>query len=193
MVAGPDRDEMWFRDIYREHARDLHRYLARLVWPLNSDAEDLLQYTFEKAWAHRSKVPNDPRPWLFTAARYTAMNYLSKHRRTASSEELADIAVPDTTGTVDAVLDLRRELARLTPNDAEVLLLRFVYDYDIKAIGGLLGVTVPAIEKRISRAKRRLAAGLRDRPADVGTDSPTMAARNGTAGPPHESRIAARA
>lgn len=66
---------------------------------------------------------------------------------------------------------MRRALAELKPQDAEILLLKYTEDWSYRELSDRLGLTVPAVEARLHRARARLRAALaRVAPALVGRD-----------------------
>ncbi|MEV4311038.1 sigma-70 family RNA polymerase sigma factor [Actinocrispum sp. NPDC049592] len=128
-LSGADAPAVLER-LYDEHARDLHRYLARRLDPTTAD--DLVAETYLAAWEHRHRY--EParatvKSWLYGIA----TNLLRKHARSevrglrATAREAARPVVHDGTEAVairvDAQRDLGTALAELRPEERDVLLL----------------------------------------------------------------------
>ena len=69
-----DGDQYAFGDLYRLYANLVMHYLIRLL-PTRSDAEEILQETFLKAWKSLGKLtqPERFKAWLLTIARNKAL------------------------------------------------------------------------------------------------------------------------
>lgn len=154
------RDEE-FERLYAEHAAAL---LAFLVYRTGDRtlAEDLLSETFEKALRARHRY--DPR----RAARSTwlhaiALNALRDHARRRGAEQRAlERASPRSEGRGrfdeevaerDAVL---RALEVLSPEEREVIALRFGAGLTVPEIARLLRQRKPGVEARTYRALHKL-------------------------------------
>jgi DNA-directed RNA polymerase specialized sigma24 family protein len=80
MTAGVPHNEPTlddWRQLYRNNARPLYRYLLRLTFGNREEAEDHLQETFLRAWRWVRQNPADLttiRPWLFTVARHIVID-----------------------------------------------------------------------------------------------------------------------
>lgn len=81
-------DEQLFTDAYECHGPELLAYLRRLVGN-TSEAEDLFQETFARAWRARDSLrdPRGIRPWLYQIARRLAIDH-HRHRGLISWKSL---------------------------------------------------------------------------------------------------------
>lgn len=98
------------------------------------------------------------RSWLFQIARHKRVDALRRQRRHQSSQ-LDDLSDQVIGGDVEQQAieaieddDLRVLLGTLTPEQRDVLLLRFVFDLSIKQTSLALGLTVGSVKAAQHRA-----------------------------------------
>jgi RNA polymerase sigma factor (sigma-70 family) len=154
-----------FERIYAEHAQRLFRFLAYRTGD-RALAEDVLADTFERVL--RGRRPFDPRrgserTWLYTIA----LNLLRDHMRRAGAEDRAlGRAAPaaqhpvDPEETVESGDALRRALKALSPEEREIVALRFGADLSLKEIAQVVNEPVTTVEGRLYRALRKLREAL---------------------------------
>jgi len=164
-VSGPEVQEL--EEIYRRYAPLVYR-TAWGVLGNREDAEDVLQSVFLKLL--RRECPPDltrnPQAYLYRAAVTVSLDSLkARRRRPVLVEDLERLEIPaanararfdeDTHGRVfDAI-------AQLSPEAAEILLLRYMQNTRIADIAVVLGVSRAAVAVRLFRARARLKALLR--------------------------------
>ena len=144
----------------RHHARVLAYALRRA--PSESDAEDAVAETFAAAWRRVDRLP-DPDvalPWLLAIAR----RVLANQRRGAARRWRLDQRLrgqPRAPGQTHAAETPALEaLARLGPDDQELLRL-LAWDALSQAEAGVvLGISANAVAIRLHRARRRFADEL---------------------------------
>ena len=120
-------------------------------------AEDLVQETLGKLYAHWPRVARSSDPAAY--ARTTLVRtFLSGRRRRSSGERPRADLDPGPVEDADAALrvTLLAALARLEPQDRAVLVLRYWEDLDAPAAAELLGCTASAVRTRSRRALTRL-------------------------------------
>jgi RNA polymerase sigma factor (sigma-70 family) len=153
-----------FGSLYDFFVEDIYRYFHSHVADPH-DVEDLVSRTFLRAWRAIPRFKWRGRPfeaWLFTLARNQLMDFYREHRATTSP---LDEATPDTRTGPEAlaVASLearmtREALAKLTPDQRDVLVLKFFLDRENSEIAAILGKkegTVRAIQMRALQALRR--------------------------------------
>ena len=120
-------------------------------------AEELTQQTFVDAAAAfaRGAAPCAMRPWLFSVAQRRITDELRRRGRRA-------IPIDATVGE-EAPRDLAfaGALGQLSPNDRELLFLRFVAERTHAEIGEIVECSEGASKMRVSRAAQRLPARAR--------------------------------
>jgi RNA polymerase sigma-70 factor (ECF subfamily) len=134
------------------------------------DAYDAANEVFATAWRRIGDVPTGDAtlPWLYVVARRVIYRRRRSLRRFRNlTERIAanrqdDPAQPETIVVrrfeYDAVLEAA---ARLSRTDREVLALAAWEGLSHKEIADVLGCSVPAVDQRLARAKRRLAQQCR--------------------------------
>ena len=151
-----------------------------------ADAEDIVQETFVRALERPPARQEDPwRPWLVRVAMNLARDLLRRRRRRAyvgpwlpspieTGDEAAMPAVEptlsggDTTAGRYDVLEsvsfaFLIALEALTPQQRAVLLLRDVFDYDVRETADALGISASSVKVTHHRARTRMAAYDRQR------------------------------
>lgn len=151
-----------FADFYREHLRDVSRYVCRRIG--DGDAPDVIAQIFTVAWRRFEQVPPPPeaRLWLFGVARRVvgehrraALRRASLHRRLQGEarqpphEDLDPVLV-----RVEAAMD------RLRPKDREALRLVAWEGLTHKEAAVVMGCSANAIEHRLRRARQRIRGSL---------------------------------
>jgi RNA polymerase sigma factor (sigma-70 family) len=159
-VAEADRS---FERLYRTHRRDVYNFVLHDVRNPD-DAEDVTQVAFLNAYrALRSGTPPEkPRAWLLTIAQNVSRR---RFRRRAAQihevpldAELAVAAPDDYDGpTADEIYAAFRTLPE---NQRAALAMRELQGRSYAEIAAELGVTVPAVETLIFRARRAVRAEL---------------------------------
>ncbi|KON71661.1 RNA polymerase sigma factor [Cellulosimicrobium cellulans] len=159
----PDEDRAArFTALFEATHRPLLAYAVRRVAD-PSDAADVVAEAFLVAWRRLDDVPvgDDARPWMFGVARRVLANlHRGARRRLALADRLrAEVAeaVPPPTGEVS---DVERALARLGPDDQELLRLVAWEELARDEIALVLGISRAAVRVRLHRARRRLAEQL---------------------------------
>lgn len=154
--------EAEFERLYAEHAQGLFGFLTyrtgdRIL------AEDLVADTFERVLRSRSRF--DPRKgkqktWIYAIA----MNLLrdSARRRQTEERALEHVTVgagPDHAFPHDELDDrdqLKRAMEGLSPEERDVIALRFGADLPVKEIAATIGESMTTTEGRLYRALRKL-------------------------------------
>jgi RNA polymerase sigma-70 factor (sigma-E family) len=151
-------------DQFAEFVRSRTRALQRSAFLLTGDrylAEDLVQDALARTHRARRRLADDGH---FEAYARTVMYHLHiRHwRRRRFTEtlpgELADRTHPDSdhAGRTDLKVSLHQALARLTPRQRAVLVLRFFEDRTEADAADLLGCSVGTVKSQTSRALARL-------------------------------------
>lgn len=139
-----------------------------------ADAEDALQDAFVAAWRNAGtyRGAGVARGWMLTIARRALQRrYRRRVGEPVRYTALDDLGAEAGWGTAeppDVLYDrledralLARALARLAPEDREVLVLRDLEELSGEDTAAALDLTLPAMKSRLHRARLRLAAQLR--------------------------------
>jgi len=148
-----------FERMYRRYVQDVYRYaLALLRNP--ADAEDVTQTTFMNAYRamQRGEQPRKPQNWLIKIAHNAARTRYARSSRRVKEVPLEDhvdtLPMPD-----EEKPDLREvldALGRLPLNQRAALVMRELEGRSYAEIAETIGVSVPAVETLIFRARRSL-------------------------------------
>ena len=164
-----------FEALFNEHYAAVHRYaLRRAEAPL---AEEVVNEAFLVAWRRLDEVPEEPLPWLYGTAKHVLANRrrdAARHARrigaaAAESRETATRDPADRLAERDAAL---RAFTGLSEPDREALRLVAWERLSLAEAARAAGVSRPAFAMRVHRARRRLAARLRDQDAALDLDFP---------------------
>lgn len=174
-------DDDAFDEIYARYRARLFSFLARLTQQRDL-AEDLLQETWMRLArnADRLRDDTDLGAWLFTVARNLHRSHvrwlvvdLDRRRwlQRTRDEGIENTSPFDLTATGELQRRLERALALLPIKHREVVLLVAVEQLSHEQAARVLRIAPAALRKRLSRARRQLAAELRDEPAADGPSS----------------------
>lgn len=176
LAAGGDR--VAFERFVARHAPAVMRLLLAIARS-PEDAEDALQETFVSAWrsAGRFEGRGSARGWILAIAR-NAMRKLYRKRAAEPDEEASLEALDldalglaagwgrDESERAREALEsrdaLEAALARLSPAEREVIVLRDLEGLDGESTARILGITLEATKSRLHRARLRLAALLQE-------------------------------
>lgn len=172
-----------FQDVALCWLPQVSRY-ARLLTRDKSDADDLTQETFLKAFASWStfRPGSDCRKWLFTICRNTFLRTRQRAKRVQTVEDpetevyaTALLYWDAVTQGLDDVFDrldlgpaLERALNAMLPEYAETVILVDIEDYTYTDAAATLGVPVGTVRSRLFRARRLLQEALMEYARDLG-------------------------
>lgn len=158
------RGEAWFDRLYRRHYKSVLAYCVRRTSV--PEAYDAAAEVFSVAWRRRRDVPSGDKalPWLYGVARNVVRHsWRSEKRLRRLAARVAGVgspAVPDP-GTIvverEEYAQVRHALGRLRPIDREVLRLSAWEGLSRGEIADMLDLSLAAVDKRVTRAKQRLA------------------------------------
>ena len=174
-----------FEALFHEHYAAVHRYALRRAEP--SLAEEVVNEAFLVAWRRLDEVPEEPLPWLYGTAKHVLANRrrdAARHaRRIGAAAAESGVTAPGEAvdGRRRDALDVARDPAdRLAERDAALRAFTGLSEPDREALrlvawerlsladaARAAGVSRPAFAMRVHRARRRLAAHLREQDADL--------------------------
>jgi RNA polymerase sigma-70 factor (ECF subfamily) len=146
--------------LFSAHVAAVRAYARRRVE--SSAADDAVSEVFVIAWRRLDDVPEDALPWLLGCARLVLGHQQRRDRRDAALvERLRGVAhVASSTFTVHDDDALGRALAQLRDRDRELLLLIAWEGLEPAQAAKVLGCSRNALDTRLHRARKRLAAAL---------------------------------
>ena len=175
-----------FEALFNAHYETVHRYALRRAEP--PLAEEVVNEAFLVAWRRLDEMPEEPLPWLYGTAKHVLANRRRdavRHARRIGAAA-AESGVTAADGRRRAALDVARDPAdRLAESDAALRAFTGLSEPDREALrlvawerlsladaARAAGVSRPAFAMRVHRARRRLAARLRDQDAALDLDFP---------------------
>lgn len=169
--------EARFTALFERTHRPLLAYAVRRVAD-PADAADVVAEAFVVAWRRIEDVPAgaEATPWLYGVARRVLANHhRGERRRDALADRLRDslrevsVAGPETAD----ISALTRALARLRPDDQEILRLLAWEGLTHEEIAVALGISRGSVRVRLHRARSRLGAALERQAEDIGVQRHT--------------------
>lgn len=159
-----------FEELFARYREPLYGFFRRRLEG-NERAEDLTQETFLAAIRARSRY--EPRALVRTYLYGIALKLLAAERRSQARNAPPSGAVPEprTGDATEEALWLRQAIARLDPQQREILMLREYEQLSYSEIAGLLRVPVNTVRSRLFRSRMALrdqlapACGLRSEEA----------------------------
>jgi RNA polymerase sigma-70 factor (ECF subfamily) len=146
--------------------REFHEFVYRTAYGVTGraeDAEDVVQTVFLRLL--RQEVPPDlqknPKAYFYRAAFNTALTVLrSRRRRRLAAEDPEALSVPAATSAPELDEELEQKLTeaieRLTPESAQILILRYVHGCGLGEIAKIVGTTRSTVAVSLFRSRARL-------------------------------------
>ena len=159
-AQGGDVDA--FEVLYREHSGRVYALCVRLKAGDRSDATELMQDVFVKAWRRLETFRGDCAfgSWLHRLAVNTMLeNARSDRRRTARVLSMEDTSLLPGAGRssgIDLKMDMEEAVASLPRGARLAFVLHDVEGYQHQEIAEQLGVSVGTVKAQLHRARRLL-------------------------------------
>ena len=159
MASQPDYSEAFEAHVWEVHGFFAYRLGSR------SDAEDLTQETFErafKAWSRFDPGRASMRTWLLSIARNLLVDHYRARavRPEQAMPEGLDPPAPEDELSLGLDPALADALAGLGEREREIVALRFGGDLTGPEIAALTGLTLANVQQILSRSLRRLRSEL---------------------------------
>jgi RNA polymerase sigma-70 factor, ECF subfamily len=161
--------ETRFNRVFCDHAHAIRLYCIRRLD--HDSVDDAVADVFATAWRRIDSVPDgdEALPYLYGIARNTVRNHLrSSRRRDRLVLRTRAAGVDPPRAGPEAQVVIRHEerevldaLARLRPADQELLRLRTWEELSRGEIAVVLGISPGAVDMRLNRAMKHMAAALR--------------------------------
>lgn len=142
-----DQKNQWLLSQVAKHQDDVIRYV-RSILRNNEAAEDIVQEAFLKLWKEDPKrIGDKARPWLFYVCRNLAIDKLRQGKKLTSDnlDDLVDtqqVAADDQMELDEKSSWLNAAMLKLTPQQREVVQLKFQADLSYKDIAAITKLTV---------------------------------------------------
>jgi RNA polymerase sigma-70 factor (ECF subfamily) len=160
-------DEVAWKAFIERFSRYVYAIAVRGFQLSQSEAEEVFQEVFARAYEHLDRLRDDEaiRPWIAQLTRRLAIDQL---RDSAQAEPTEDAGgqIPvdeDLFARLDEALSVHEALARLPQHCREILDRFFARDESYRAISAALEIPPGTIASRISRCLAKLRAELQGR------------------------------
>jgi len=152
------------RALYRDYAGAVHTVAISIVRDREL-ANDVVQQTFVKAWRAASTFQDgrEVAPWLYSIARYTAIDAVRAEARPTRGGHEPEVEVPVDSESLEATwerFEIRRAVDALPEEEREVVRRSHLLGHTHEEIAQQLGVPIGTVKSRSSRAHKRLATSL---------------------------------
>lgn len=166
----PANDPNWLRNCLVQNESSLIRYVHHLTRDLEL-AKDVVQEGFLKLWQEdQQKISGHEVPWLFTTCRNRAYDILKKKDRKNISADQIELDIPDAALNAEQLMDQQDEeqilktlLEKLTPQQREIIHMKFEQDLSYKQISEITGLSTSHVGVLIHNvvSKLKLSAGAK--------------------------------
>jgi len=160
-----DGNKLAMRALFARHQVRVYRFALRIVRD-TALADDVVSEVFIDAWQHAGRYEgrSTVSTWLLGITRHKALTAANR-RSTESIDSQTAMNVVDPAASPEAELGhkdtgtvIRRCVAALTPEHAEIIDLVYYQDKSIKEIVEILGIPENTVKTRMFYARKRLAA-----------------------------------
>jgi RNA polymerase sigma-70 factor (ECF subfamily) len=160
-----DGNKLAMRALFARHQVRVYRFALRIVRD-TALADDVVSEVFVDAWQHAGRYEgrSTVSTWLLGITRHKALTAANR-RPTESIDSETAMNVVDPGNSPEAALSqkdtgavIRRCLASLTSEHAEIIDLVYYQDKSIKEIVEILGIPENTVKTRMFYARKRLAA-----------------------------------
>ena len=152
-------DQLAWNELVERFSRYVYAISVQAFRLSESDAEDVFQEVFARAYQHLDRLRDDAavRPWLAQLTRRLCIDRLrmSARERPVADEELL-AGSEETLTLLDEALTVHEALAATPEHCREILDRFFARDESYKTIGQALDLPAGTIASRISRCLGRL-------------------------------------
>src|SRR5687768_6958398 len=160
-IAGK---ESAFRELFRRHTPHLLQFVARVLGPASSDAEDVVQDTWLRAYPALVTFRNESSfsTWLCSVGLRAALDSMRRGRRHIAETLFDDDSATELPPAEDR-MDIESAIARLAPGYRMVLVLHDVEGFTHEEIGLQLGIAPGTSKAQLFKARRVMRALLSGR------------------------------
>ena len=162
MIRVIDGDVGEFGVLYERYKRPLYGYFFKLTHGDQSSSEDLVHSVFYKALKYRNsfKGTGSFAKWIFSIAHNLGIDHQKKAGQVVLDNEFNNYQlghhVNNDLEHVESLKILNKAMARLEPEDLEILLLGKIRELRYSEIAEITGSTESAVKTRICRALKKL-------------------------------------
>ncbi len=171
LVALTLKDQDNFEFLVDRYEKKLFRFVKRFMGFDNETVEDILQEVFIKIYVNLNDYDSDFSfsSWAYRIAHNETINHLRKNEKIKTvpletdDEETGDlinilsseINVAEDISKKDMNERVRKAIQMLPEKYREILLLRYIEDFDYKEISDVLKIPMGTVATQVNRAKEK--------------------------------------
>ena len=164
---GDEVSKTRLEELYYQYGKVMF-YTALDILNDYHEAQDVVQMAFIKIFPHLEKIIeikcNKTKAFVVIVVRNTAINIYNKRKKDniLPYDRLDDLVETMKDNPEQYILkldqgkEMAKSLAELKPEYADILTLRYTYEYEEHEIGQLIGITEGAVRVKLSRARKSL-------------------------------------
>lgn len=168
-------DPAWLRNCLVQNESSLIRYVHHMTRDLEL-AKDIVQESFLKLWQEdQQKISGHETQWLFTTCRNRAYDHLRKKERKNLSTQDLELDVPDNALNAEQLINqhddeliLKTLLAQLSPQQREIIHMKFEQDLSYKQISEITGLSASHVGVLIHNVVSKLKMSAVGKKSDKG-------------------------
>lgn len=171
LVRAAQCDPTAFLSLHQRYEDRVYQY-ARVRTSNAEDAADITQQVFLQAFDSLPRYRASGSPfaaWLFRIAHNLVVDYRRRKKNTVAWDELGEWAQPVSSGTPEdwvvrwsAIEQIRGLLIELSPEDQELVALRFNADLTLEEIAVATGSSKSAVHRSLTRVLQVLKERYQD-------------------------------
>jgi RNA polymerase sigma-70 factor (ECF subfamily) len=140
----------------KEYADGVYRFVVK-SYLKRTDAQDVVQYSFEKLWKHREGINfKAAKSYLFTTARNASIDFIRKNKRMSYKEALPDHRALLPKEDLDLSEILQEAFGKLKEEQRSVILLRDHEGFNYQEIAQMTGQSLSQVKTNIFRGRKIL-------------------------------------
>lgn len=150
------KEKIEIDELFVLYSNDVFRYSLSLLRNVE-ESKDIVQEVFLKFQLSENEFRMDCnyKTWLFKITRNLCFNKLKAKQN--NSDTFDDLSFTGTqTFSYDDLITLKDALAKLTPDENELIYLRDFEKYSYKELADMLNVSIDNIKVRLFRTKQKL-------------------------------------
>ena len=157
VIKARQGDREAFGRLYEGVARELYR-MALYTLGNPQDAEDVVAETFLEAWKGIGGLREEGsfRPWILRILSIRCKRRIGKYVQEKGNLDIEDYleeGIPDESGPR---AEVREAMARLTPEEREIVVLSVLQGYTMREIGEILGLPQGTVSSKLHRTLKKL-------------------------------------
>lgn len=145
---------------YNQSVHDYTKSIFCFLYKSLKDKEavnDLVQDCFLKLWQNRKKVDkNKIKPWLFSVAYRSMLNYIKYESRTTELDDCLDVPQVFQNHDFDLKPIIDKALNNLPPIQRSIILLRDLEGYNYHEIADILKLSESQVKVYLFRGRQKI-------------------------------------